>query len=81
MRIHIVLALILPALAVSGSVQPATAQVEKYTIQRGSVVGPETKVVPTKCSTAPDGSVTCDIKFENAPGTTPAKPSYQPFEH
>jgi len=81
MRFRVVMALVLPALAVPGMTQPGRASVEKFTIQRGSVVGPETKVVPTQCSTAPDGSVTCDIKFENAPGTTPAKPSYQPFEH
>jgi hypothetical protein len=81
MRFRVVLAVVLPALAVAGSAQSGRASVEKYTIQRGSVVGPETKVLPTKCTTAPDGSVTCDIKFENAPGTTPAKPSYQPFEN
>jgi hypothetical protein len=48
-------------------------------LQPGSKVGPETRVKPTDCVTAPDGSVTCDTKLENSPSTTPAKPQYNPF--
>jgi hypothetical protein len=55
--------------------------VEKFMLQPGSKVGPETKVKPTNCVTAPDGSVTCDTQLENPPGTTPAKPIYQPFRN
>ena len=58
---------------------PAMAQVEKFMLQPGSKVGPETRVKPTDCVTAPDGSATCDTKLENSPSTTPAKPQYNPF--
>ena len=61
---------------------PAQAQVEKFTLKRGSNVGPATKVVPTNCVTNPtDGSTTCDTKVVNPQGDTPAKPSYTPFSH
>ena len=39
------------------------------------------KVVPTNCVKSDDGSVTCDTKVENPPGTTPARPSYEPFSN
>jgi hypothetical protein len=58
---------------------PALAQKETWSLQRGSSVGPETKVKPTNCVTGPDGAVTCDTKLENPKGVTPAKPSYNPF--
>jgi len=60
---------------------PASAQVESFMLQRGSNVGPETRVKPTNCVTAADGSVTCNTVIENPPGTTPAKPKYQPFKN
>ena len=60
---------------------PAVAQVETFMLQPGSQVGPETRVKPTNCVTAPDGSVTCDTQLENPPSTTPAKPIYQPFRN
>jgi hypothetical protein len=68
-------------LGLAALAQPAVAQVEQFMWQPGSQVGPETKVKPTNCVTAPDGSVTCDTKLENPPGTTPAKPIYQPFRN
>ncbi|MCS5692768.1 hypothetical protein NZK33_12335 [Cyanobium sp. FGCU-6] len=60
---------------------PAVAQVEKFMLQPGSKVGPETRVKPTNCVTAPDGSVTCDTELENSPSSTPAKPQYTPFRN
>ncbi len=60
---------------------PALAQVESFMLQRGSNVGPETKVKPTNCITGADGSVTCDTVIENPPGNTPASPKYQPFKN
>jgi hypothetical protein len=60
---------------------PALAQVESFMLQRGSNVGPETKIKPTNCVTAADGSVTCNTVIENPPGNTPAKPKYQPFKN
>ncbi|MFZ0408150.1 MAG: hypothetical protein WAM11_08590 [Cyanobium sp.] len=61
--------------------QPAMAQVESFMLKPGSNVGPATKIKPTNCVTAADGSVTCDTKIENSPSDTPAKPSYQPFKN
>lgn len=55
------------------------AQVESFMLKPGSNVGPATKVKPTNCVTAADGSITCDTTIENAPGDTPAQPQYQPF--
>ena len=63
----------------ASSVGPARADVETYTLKRGSSVGPATEVKPTNCRTAADGSVTCDTRLENPPGDTPARPSYQLF--
>ena len=48
---------------------------------RSSSVGPATKVVPTNCVTAADGSLTCDTKIENSPSDTPAKPHFSPFRN
>lgn len=68
-------------LGLAALVQPAVAQVETFMLQPGSKVGPETRVKPVNCVTAPDGSITCDTKLENSPGTTPAKPVYSPFRN
>ncbi len=65
----------------SGLAQPASAQSESFMLKPGSKVGPATKIVPTNCVTAADGSVTCDTKIQNSPSDTPAKPSYQPFKN
>jgi hypothetical protein len=59
---------------------PATAQVQQFMLGPGSNVGPETKVVPQDCVTAPDGSITCNTKVVNPPGTTEAKPIYSPWD-
>jgi hypothetical protein len=59
----------------------ARAQVETFINKPGSSVGPATKVVPTNCVTAPDGSLTCDTKLENSPSDTPAKPHFSPFRN
>ncbi|MFM7266321.1 MAG: hypothetical protein ACKOZW_12180 [Cyanobium sp.] len=58
---------------------PARAQRESFINKPGSSVGPATKVVPTNCVTAADGSLTCDTKIENLPSDTPAKPQFSPF--
>ena len=60
---------------------PVWAQVETFINKPGSSVGPATKVVPTNCVTAPDGSLTCDTKLENSPSDTPAKPQFSPFRN
>jgi hypothetical protein len=60
---------------------PALAQVESFMLKRGSNVGPDTRVKPTNCVTAPDGTITCNTVIENPPGNTPAQPKYQPFKN
>jgi hypothetical protein len=76
-----------PALAVvlavvlAGQAGPARAAQESFLRERGSKVGPATKVKPVNCVTAADGSITCDTKLENPPGDTPARPNYQPFDN
>jgi len=74
----------LPAAAVLSLVlglQPARAQVETFMLERGSNIGPETKVIPTNCVSASDGSVTCDTQIINPPSASPAKPQFQPFKN
>lgn len=61
--------------------QPARAQVETFMLERGSNIGPETKVIPTNCVSASDGSVTCDTQIINPPSASPAKPQFQPFKN
>ena len=60
---------------------PCSAQVEKFINKPGSNVGPNTKVLPTNCVTAPDGSLTCDTKIENSPSDTQAQPEFSPFRN
>ena len=60
---------------------PARAQVETFMLQRGSNIGPETKVIPTNCVSASDGSVSCDTQIINPPSASPAKPQFQPFKN
>ena len=74
----------LPAAAVLSlllGLQPARAQVETFMLQRGSNIGPETKVIPTNCVSASDGSVSCDTQIINPPSASPAKPQFQPFRN
>lgn len=74
----------LPAAAVLSlllGLQPARAQVETFMLQRGSNIGPETKVIPTNCVSASDGSVSCDTQIINPPSASPAKPQFQPFKN
>lgn len=56
------------------------AQVESFLWGPGSSVGPATKVQPKNCTTAADGSVTCDTQLVNPEGDTQAKPQYNPFK-
>jgi hypothetical protein len=58
---------------------PVRAQVESFLWGPGSNVGPATKVEPSNCKTAADGTITCDTKIVNPEGDTPAKPQYRPF--
>jgi hypothetical protein len=80
-RFGAALLLAAPFLAAPLLASPSLAQVEKYMLKRGSQVGPATKVKPTNCVTAKDGSVTCDTELENPPGDTQAKPQYTPFRN
>ncbi|MEB3308533.1 MAG: hypothetical protein VKK98_10355 [Cyanobacteriota bacterium] len=66
----------------SGGLLPAaaTAQVQKFMLGPGSNVGAESQVVPQDCVTAEDGSITCNTKVVNPPGTTRAKPIYSPWD-
>ncbi|MFM7087566.1 MAG: hypothetical protein ACKOXO_11335 [Cyanobium sp.] len=59
----------------------ALAQVESFLLKPGSNVGPDTRITPTDCVTAADGTVTCNTRIENSPTDTPAKPQYQPFRN
>jgi hypothetical protein len=62
--------------------QPAAlAQVESFLWGPGSTVGPATKVEPKNCTSAADGTVTCDTQLVNPQGDTPAKPQYNPFQN
>jgi hypothetical protein len=70
---------VVSGLAVLMAATPALAQVESFLLGPGSTVGPATKVEPTNCVTAPDGSITCGTKIVNPEGDTPAKPQYSPF--
>ena len=63
------------------SALPLLAQTERWINGPGSSTGKASKVVPTNCVKSDDGSVTCDTKVENPPGTTPARPSYEPFSN
>jgi hypothetical protein len=62
---------------------PALAQVQKYTLERGSKVGVESKVVEKNCKKATDGSgtLTCDTEVVNPKGVTKARPSYSSFDN
>ena len=60
---------------------PVLAQVETFMLERGSNIGPETKVTPTNCVAGSDGSVRCDTQIVNPPSSTPAKPQFQPFKN
>ncbi|MFM8525689.1 MAG: hypothetical protein ACKOCM_08730 [Cyanobacteriota bacterium] len=57
----------------------ARAQSESYILGPGSNVGPATRIKPTNCKTAADGTITCDTKVVNPKGDTPARPQYSPF--
>lgn len=75
----------LPLLAAAASVltlhSAALAQVESFLWGPGSSVGPATRVEPKNCTTAADGTVTCDTQLVNPEGDTPAKPQYNPFRN
>jgi hypothetical protein len=68
-------------LSLAVGVLPARAQVETFTLQRGSNIGPETKVTPINCVSGSDGSVRCDTQVINPPSSSPAKPQFQPFKN
>ncbi len=57
------------------------AQSESFLLERGSNVGPATRVKPVDCVTGPDGSVTCNTTLENPPGDTRARPEFSPFNN
>lgn len=60
---------------------PAWTQEEKFILKSGSQVGPATEVKPKNCVTAKDGTITCDTELVNPPGSTPAKPYFNPFRN
>jgi hypothetical protein len=72
---------VVAVLSLALGLQPARAQVETFMLQRGSNIGPETKVIPTNCVLGSDGSVSCDTQVINPPSASPAKPQYQPFKN
>lgn len=45
----------------------------------GSRMDQSSEVVPTRCSTAADGSITCDTELKQTTKSTPARPYYNPF--
>jgi len=59
---------------------PARAQVESFILAPGSSVGPESRVIPKDCVTAPDGTISCNTQLVNPPGSTDAKPLYSPWD-
>ncbi|MFM7550057.1 MAG: hypothetical protein ACKO8I_14570 [Cyanobacteriota bacterium] len=63
-----------------GLAQGHLAQVQQFILGPGSSVGPETKVVPKDCVTAPDGAITCSTQLVNPPSSTEAKPQYSPWD-
>jgi len=68
-------------LSLSLGMVPVRAQVETFMLQRGSNIGPETKVTPINCVSGSDGSVSCDTQVINPPSSSPAKPQFQPFKN
>ena len=68
-------------LSLAVGVLPGRAQVETFTLKRGSNIGPETRVTPTNCVSGSDGSVRCDTQIINPPSSSPAKPQFQPFKN
>ena len=71
---------LLSLITASAAGGPAAAQVQQFMLGPGSNVGTETKVVPQDCVTAKDGSITCNTKVVNPPGTTQAKPVFSPWD-
>lgn len=69
-----------PAALVVSQAAPAQAQTQKFMLQRGSKVGTESQV-KENCTTVKDGTINCDTKIVNPPGTTEAKPFYSPFKN
>ena len=61
------------------STSPAVAQTEGWLRGPGSAAGKDSKIEPTNCITADDGSVTCDTKVVNPSSDTKARPYYNPF--
>jgi hypothetical protein len=44
-------------------------------------VGAKTRVVPINCYRSRDGVISCDTKLVNPAGTTPARPTFSPFNN
>lgn len=57
----------------------ALAQSEGWMLGPGSRMDQSSEVVPTRCSTAADGSITCDTELKQTTKGTPARPYYNPF--
>jgi type 1 fimbria pilin len=75
---------LLPGLGVllglsAGMPTAALAQSEGWMLGPGSRVDQSSEVVPTNCSTASDGSITCDTELKPRTTGTPARPNYNPF--
>ncbi len=63
------------------SLQPVRAQAQRFLWSPGPSVGPATKVEPSNCVMAADGTITCDTKLVNPPGDTQAKPQVDYFRN
>ena len=66
---------------VQGAAPLRIAQVEKFILGPGSNVGAKTRVVPINCYRSRDGVISCDTKLVNPAGTTPARPTFSPFNN
>ncbi|WP_254933689.1 hypothetical protein [Cyanobium sp. WAJ14-Wanaka] len=60
---------------------PAQAQAQRFLWSPGPSVGPETKVEPSNCLMADDGTITCDTRLVNPPSDTQAKPQFNYFQN
>lgn len=68
-------------LALGPTVQPVRAQAQRFLWGPGPSVGPASKVEPTNCQMAADGTITCDTRLVNPPGDTQATPQMDYFRN
>ena len=69
---------VLPGLS-AGMQTASLAQSEGWMLGPGSRNDQSSEVVPTRCTTFPDGTITCDTELKQTKQRTPARPYYNPF--